>query len=72
MMDKTVSISKEQYIAGLNLAAYMMGKTESLVPLRDILMEFSKEIGPYLKEDWTAKVTMQDYENIEFSGDKNE
>ena len=68
-MEKKIKINKQQLIASLSVAAYML-KNAGQTEISDLLETFNEQIGPNMKENWDTNVVLTDYEKALFKENK--
>lgn len=66
-MNKTVEITKEQFLASVALLSTMANE-----PFPKLILNAIKITGPKLKDDMKTKVTMTEYEEMRYAGNDNE
>lgn len=73
-MDKKVTVTKGQLMASASLIAIMLSKNNKRKArkMSDILNGFALEAGPKLEENWFVNINLEDYENIQYTGDDDE
>lgn len=67
MMNKTVKINKDQFLASVVLFSKIAEE-----PFPELILNAAKQVGPKLKDDMKAEVTLTEYEEMRYVGNGNE